>query len=156
MEVSTALRCTSFDLFRVSLDEPTASLFDGGESGAEASPCDPMATVAAAGEDAADPPVGHLGLLLGVGLRVVYVRELHGRTVLAPADTVIAVINEDLLDCAVADVGLLGVAVWAAVWPLPTPSGWNPMHQQPPETPLLASTSRAKSSQLSGESGRAT
>ena len=32
------------------------------------------------------------------------------------------------------------------------PSGWNPMHQQPPHTPLFASTSAAKSSQVSGVS----
>src|SRR6185437_5287590 len=38
--------------------------------------------------------------------------------------------------------------------PWPTPSGWNPMHQQPPQTPLLASTSAAKSSQVSGVSIR--
>jgi len=35
------------------------------------------------------------------------------------------------------------------VCPLPPPSGWNPMHQQPPHTPLFASTSAAKSSQVS-------
>ena len=111
MEVSTALRATPFDLFRVSLDEPTASLFDGGESGAEASPCHPMATVPAAGEDAADPPVRRLARLLGVGRRVLDGRELQWRPVLAPADTVIAVIDKDLVGGSVADVGLLGVAV---------------------------------------------
>jgi hypothetical protein len=92
MEVGAALRLTLFDLLRVSLDEPTSSLLDGGENGAEAGPGHPTATVAAAGEDTADP----------------------------------------------------------------TPSGWKPMHQQPPHTPLLASTSRAKSSQVSGESSRVT
>ena len=156
MEVGTALRATPFDLFRVSLHEPTASLLDGGESGAQTSPCHPMATVPAAGEDAADPPVRRLARLLGVGLRVLDVRKLQWRPVLAPADTVIAVINKDLVGCAVAYVGLLGVAVLAAVWPLPTPSGWKPMHQQPPHTPLLASTSRAKSAQVSALSGRVT
>src|SRR3954447_16733718 len=40
------------------------------------------------------------------------------------------------------------------VCPAPTPSGWNPMHQHPPHTPLLASTSVAKSSQVSGVSIR--
>ena len=35
-----------------------------------------------------------------------------------------------------------------------SPSLWNPMHQHPPQTPLLASTRRAKSSQVSGDSGR--
>ena len=111
MEVGPALRITSLDLLRVSLDEPTASLLDGGESGAEPSPCDPVTTVAATGEDAADPPVRKCAELPGVGFRVLDVRKLHRRPVLAPADTVISVINEDLVDGAVADVGLLGVAI---------------------------------------------
>ena len=59
------LRITPFDLFGVGLDEATASLLDGGESGTEASPCDPMTTVPTAGEDAADPPVRGLAQLLG-------------------------------------------------------------------------------------------
>ena len=79
-------------------------------SGAGASPCDSLATVPTTGEDAADPPVRRLAQLLGVGLRVFDVRKLR-RPVLAPADTVIAIINKGLLDCAVADAGLLGVAV---------------------------------------------
>lgn len=31
-------------------------------------------------------------------------------------------------------------------------SGWKPMHQQPPKTPLFASTSRANASQLDSSS----
>src|SRR5215472_3543385 len=41
----------------------------------------------------------------------------------------------------------------SGVCPVPTPSGWNPMHQQPPQTPLFASTRRAKPSQVAGVSG---
>src|SRR5690348_8789047 len=36
----------------------------------------------------------------------------------------------------------------------PTPSGWKPMHQQPPQTPLFASTSLAKSAHVSAVNGR--
>ncbi len=36
----------------------------------------------------------------------------------------------------------------------PNGSGWNPRHQQPPQTPLFASTRAAKSSQVSSASGR--
>ena len=40
----------------------------------------------------------------------------------------------------------LGLRAWltAGVVPLPTPSGWKPMHQQPPKMPLFHSTSTAK------------
>ena len=37
---------------------------------------------------------------------------------------------------------------------LRTPSAWNAMHQHQPHTPLFASTSRAKSSQVAGLSSR--
>jgi hypothetical protein len=40
----------------------------------------------------------------------------------------------------------------AAVPSLAMPAGWNPMHQQPPQTPLFASTSAAKSVQVSSVS----
>src|SRR5581483_7773506 len=36
----------------------------------------------------------------------------------------------------------------AAVVSLPTPSGWNPMHQQPPKMPLFRSTSAANASHV--------
>lgn len=41
----------------------------------------------------------------------------------------------------------------SGVWPRPTPSGWNPMHQHPPHTPLWASTSAAKSAHVSAVRG---
>ena len=34
-----------------------------------------------------------------------------------------------------------------------TPSGWKPMHQHPPQTPLLRSTSAAKSGHVEASSG---
>ena len=74
-------------------------------AGGRHSPCDSLATVPTTGEDAADPPVRRLAQLLGVGLRVFDVRKLR-RPVLAPADTVIAIVNKGLLDCAVADSGI--------------------------------------------------
>ena len=39
--------------------------------------------------------------------------------------------------------------LWSSAVPA-RPSGWKPMHQHPPHTPLLASTSAAKSAQVSG------
>jgi hypothetical protein len=36
----------------------------------------------------------------------------------------------------------------AGVVSLPVPSGWNPMHQQPPKTPLLRSTNAANASHV--------
>ena len=151
--VGTALRVTPFDLFRVSLDQPTASLLDGDESGAEASSCNPMATVPAAGEDAADPPVRRLAQILGVGVRVPDVRKLRRRPVLAPAGTVIAVINEDLVDCAVANVGLLGIAVLGRVTrpsPRPVASGSSAVRRAPPRSGCYTRHRRPGGSGLAG------
>ena len=36
---------------------------------------------------------------------------------------------------------------------VPTPSAWKPMHQHPPKTPLLRSTSAAKGAQVDSSSG---
>ena len=156
MEVGTALRGSPLDLLGVGLDEPTSRIVDGGQRGAEGRPRNPTAPVPASSEDATDPPVGHLAQALGIGFRVVDVRQLGRRPVLAPADAFIAVVNENLVHGSIANVGLLchtvprhGVALADALW-------WKPMHQKPPQTPLLASTRRAKSSQVSGLSGRVT
>ena len=107
MEVGTALRGALLDLLGVGLDEPTSSIVDGGQRGAERRPRNPTAPVPASGEDATDPPVGQLAQAVGIGFRVVDVRKLDRRPVLAPADAFTAVVNENLVHRSVANVGLL-------------------------------------------------
>src|SRR6202042_1360500 len=104
MEIGTALRGAPLDLLGVGLDEPTASIVDGGQHGAKSRPRNPTASVPASSEDATDPPVGHLAQVLGISFRVVDVRKLHRRPVLAPPDTFIAVVNENLVHRSVANV----------------------------------------------------
>src|ERR1035437_4170007 len=123
MEIGTALRGAPLGLLGVGLDEPTSSVLDGGQCGADARPRNPTTPVPGSGEDATDPPVGHLNQALGIGLRVVDVRKLRRRSVLAPADAFIAVVNENLVHCSVANVGLLcqavprnGMALADALW----------------------------------------
>src|SRR5580704_17092524 len=82
MEIGTALRGAT-------LDEPASSIVDGSQRGAECRPRNPAAPVPASSEDATDPPAGHIAQSLGVGFRVVDVRELGRVPVLAPADAFI-------------------------------------------------------------------
>jgi hypothetical protein len=48
----------------------------------------------------------------------------------------------------------LGLDEFADEESLPVPSGWNPMHQQPPKMPLFCSTSAAKAGHVDSSSGR--
>ena len=89
----------------------------------EGRPRNPVAPVPASGEDATDPPVGHLVQALGIGFRVVDVWKLHRRSVLAPADAFIAVVNQNLVHRSVSNVRLLcqtvpsnGMALAHALW----------------------------------------
>src|ERR1700722_6329715 len=123
MKVGTTLRGALLDLLGVGLDEPTPGVVDGGYSRAERGARHPTASMAASGEDAPDPPVGHLAQVLRIGFRVVDVRKLHRRPVLAPTDAFIAVVNENLVHRSFANVGLLcqsdsrrGVALADALW----------------------------------------
>src|SRR5271170_4198858 len=111
MEIGTALRGPPLDLLRVGLDEPAPGIVDGGQCGADSRPRNPAAPVPASSKDATDPPVGQLAQPLDIGFRVVDVRELGRRPVLAPANAFIAVVNEDLVHRSVAGVGLLGQTV---------------------------------------------
>jgi hypothetical protein len=93
------------------LDESAAGFFDGGESSAHGGPGNTAAPVALAGKDASDPPVGRFPQLLGVGLRILDVRKLSWRSVLTPADALVSVIDENLMDSPVAHVGLFGLTI---------------------------------------------
>ena len=77
-----------------------------------------------------------------------------GEPVLAPADALVARVDQLWWTVPCVTCARLAARLPAAVRSLPTPSGWNPMHQHPPHTPLFASTSAAKSSHVSGSSGR--
>ncbi len=141
MEIGTALRDAPLDLLGVGLDEPASSIVDGGQRGAEGRTDNPTAPVPASSEDATDPPVGQLAQVLGIGFRVVDVRKLRRRPVLAPADAFIAVIDENLVHRSVANVGLLcqtvpgdGMALADALWvethaPAAAPDAVVSLHQ---------------------------
>jgi len=67
---------------------------------------DTSTTMTATGEDAADSPVRQLRELLGVGPRVLDVWELRRGAVLAPADALVAVVDEDLVHRSILHVSL--------------------------------------------------
>src|SRR4051794_5927855 len=98
VEVGAALRWTPLDLLGVCLDESTACFLDRVQSARDGGSGDSFPAVVLAGEDAADPPVGKLGALLLVGLHVLDVRQLRGRSELAPPDAQVAVVDEDLVN----------------------------------------------------------
>ena len=111
MEVGATLRWATLDLLGIRLDQSPTGLLDRGERAAHCRPCDALATVALAGEDAADPPVRQLGQPRLVGLAVLDVGQLGGRTELAPPDALVAVVDEHLVHRPPDHVGLLGVPV---------------------------------------------
>jgi hypothetical protein len=85
MKIGAALRGTPLGLLGISLDQPASGIADRGQRGTDRRPRNPAAPVPAASEEATDPPVGQLPQALGIGLRVVDVRQLGRPPVLAPA-----------------------------------------------------------------------
>jgi hypothetical protein len=112
--------------------------------------CDARAAVSAAGEDAAYLPIGQSLQLLVVGGGLMFGSSTASRT--GTSRRGLTGIHQSLMHSAVRDVA-------AFAWRLPSGCdrcrrpGWNPMHQQPPQTPLLASTRLAKSSHVAAVSG---
>src|SRR5580692_5882977 len=85
MKIGAALRGAPLGLLGIGLDQPASGITDGAQRGADRRPRNPAAPVPAASEEATDPPVGQLPQALGIGLRVVDVRQLGRPPVLAPA-----------------------------------------------------------------------
>ena len=121
-------------------------------SSAPASPArrDALAAVPLPDEVARDPPVGQVGETLLVLLAALDPRQLARGPELAPAEAVVAVEDERGVRRPGPDALELALAVASGV--VPRSSSWNPMHQQPPKTPLFASTSAANASQVDSSS----
>src|SRR4051794_14194578 len=111
MEVRTSLRGAALDLLRVGLDgAPTGGAYGIQDTG-DRSPGNTATSVSLAGKDAADAPIRQLDQLPVVGARVLDVGHLSRRSVLAPADALIPVIDQDLMHRPGAHVRPLGSPV---------------------------------------------
>src|ERR1700733_4006265 len=111
VKVGASLGFSTVDLFGVCLHEPAASFLDGIQGGSHCRPRDPAASVTLAGEDTADPPVGHLVQLFEVRLRIIDGRQLCGGAVLTPPHARLGVIDQNLVDRSLPHVRLLDLAV---------------------------------------------
>jgi len=154
MQIGAALQRPLLGLLRIGLDDAAAGPHDLAECRGDRGGGDALAAVLRAGEDAADPPVRRIGGPSVVGSPVLDVGEFQRRAELALADAAITGVDEHLVDRSARHVPALRLPVSFPGVPGTDALRWNPMHQQPPHTPLLASTSAAKSSQVSGVSIR--
>src|SRR5690348_589447 len=111
MQVGAALWATPVQLLRVGLDHAAACLPDRAQCRRESRPRHTLATVPAAGEDAADPPVGQVHQLLLIRRGVLDRGNFGRRPELTPAHTFIPVIHQHLVHGAVSHVRTLGLAV---------------------------------------------
>ena len=117
---------------------------------------DPAPPVPAVDEEAGDPPVRECGEPSRYARRCL----MRGSSSVGPNWRTSRrrerpVIDQRGVRAALAHPGLLlSDRFCAGVFPRPTPSAWKPMHQQPPQTPLLRSTRLANSGHDASSSGR--
>ena len=141
---------------RVPLHDPAAGLRNQIHCATKSGFCHSFAPVLLVHEDARDPVVGRRvqgGLVL---LAVVDVRQFLRAAVLAPRHCLITVEHQRSVCAALLDQPLLEGAVPSAVNVFSAWKVWNQVHQQPPNTPLCLSTSRANASQVFASSGLTT
>ena len=110
VKVRTSLRWPVVVLLRIGLDHTTSGFADQLEGSSDRSAGHSVTPMLAAGEDAADTPVGKPGEVLCVRLLVVDPDDLRRRAELAPSDALTAAVHQDLVDAAV-DEGPLRVTV---------------------------------------------
>ena len=139
-------------VLRVALDPAATEPGDQPERAGEPGGGDALATVALAGVVARDPPVREVGDPLLVRHAVLDAGHLVGRAELGPADAVVAL--EDQGGVGRPGPYPLELAIAIDFADPAVPSGWKPMHQQPPKMPLLASTSAAKAGQVDSSRAR--
>ena len=138
-------------VLRVALDPASAEAGDQGQRARQAGRGHTLTAVSLADVVARDPPVREVGEVLLVGHPVLDPGQLLGSAELAPADARVAVEHERRVRGAVEDPRPLAVPVLRGR--VAAPSGWKPMHQQPPKMPLLASTRAANAGHVDSSSG---
>ena len=98
-------------------------------------------------EEARNSPVGRRNVQLAVSAHPAW--QLEGRSELAPANDIRAIIDERRVGPIFSNELLLSVLCFPVHSFSSLRLRWNAVHQQPPHTPLCFSTTRAKSGNVS-------